>query len=109
MELLIIICNQPEKVNSVLEFLVEEGVPGATVIQSEGMGKLVSADAPLLARYGHLFSGVRPHNRTILSVVDNAETAATILRQLERTGEGRQDCGLAFSIPLSGCVQLRAF
>lgn len=107
MELVVIICNQPDKLNVLLELLAEEGVPGGTVIQSEGMGKLVSADAPLLARYGHLFSGVRSHNHTVLSLVESAEQARSLLRALECSEEGVFDAGLAFSVPLSGAVRLK--
>jgi nitrogen regulatory protein PII len=108
MELVVIICNQPERLNHVLELLAEEGVPGGTVIQSEGMAKLVSSDAPLLARYGHLFSGVRPHNCTILTVV-SAQQAHSLLRALESRDEIARDCGVAFSLPLSEFVRLRPF
>ena len=109
MELLVIICNQPEKLNQVVEFLAQNGAPGATVIESEGMGKLVSADAPLLAMYGHLLSSVHPHNHTILSVVESGEQAARLLRALERRDGEARDAGLAFSVPLSGYVPLRTF
>lgn len=109
MELVVIICNQPDRLNLILELLAEEGVPGGTVIQSEGMGKLISADAPLLARYGHLFSGVRSHNHTILSLVETAEQASSLLRLLECREDGVLDGGLAFSVPLSGSVRLKQF
>ena len=109
MELVVIICNQPDKLNLVLELLAEAGVPGGTVIQSEGMGKLVSADAPLLSRYGHLFSGVRSHNYTILSLVESAEQATALLHLLECREDGGLDSGLAFSVPLSEAVRLKKF
>lgn len=110
MELIVIICNQPEKLNNLLEYLLEQGVPGATVLQSEGMGKLISTDAPLLARFGHKLSGVKPHNRTLLSVVESPEKAKMVLSGLsaEKLCDPTRG-GIAFSVPLGGFVSMRCF
>jgi nitrogen regulatory protein P-II 1 len=108
MVLIVIITNQTEHMNSLLEFLLEQGVPGATVLHSEGMGKLVSADAPLFARFGHKFTGVKPQNRTVLSVVESEEVARRILRALRRERSVAGKGGIAFSVPLSEFVELSA-
>lgn len=110
MELLVIICNQPERINKLMEFLLDQGVPGATVLHSEGMGRLISQDAPLLARFGHKLSSVKPRNRTVLSVVESPQKAQSILSRLSADPElGLEKHGVAFSVPLSGCVGLRGF
>lgn len=109
MELLVIICNHPEQLNSIMEFLAEEGVPGGTILDSEGMGKLIAADAPLLARFGHKLSGVKPHNKTILSVVDS-EKAKELMWGLQHRGAHPDErAGIVFSLPISGFASLRHF
>ncbi len=110
MELLVIVCNEPERLNAIMEFLLEQGVPGGTVLHSEGMGQIISQDAPLLARFGHKLSSVKPHNRTIFSVLESAEKAQAILKAMSADqSEALNNEGIAFSVPLSGFVGLRSF
>ena len=67
--LLVAVINDPEKLDEILSGFLELGVTGATVIQSEGMGRLLSHDIPIFAGLQTLISGSRPQNRMIFSVV----------------------------------------
>ena len=49
MQLLVCIINQEEKLEAILAGFLELGVTGATVIRSEGMGRVLSQDVPVLA------------------------------------------------------------
>jgi len=69
MRLLVAVINDPEKLDEILAGFLELGVTGATVIQSEGMGRLLSHDIPIFAGLQTLISGSRPQNRMIFSVV----------------------------------------
>ena len=48
MKLLIIVLNSNDKLEEVLEGLIEVGVTGATVVDSVGMGHIIE-DVPLFA------------------------------------------------------------
>ena len=71
MHLLVAVINQPEKLDEILVGFVELGVRGATVIQSEGMGRVLSHDIPIFAGLQTLISQSRPDNRTIFSVLSD--------------------------------------
>jgi nitrogen regulatory protein PII len=67
--LLVAVINDPEKLDEILSGFLELGVTGATVINSEGMGRMLSHDIPIFAGLQTLISGSRPQNRMIFSVV----------------------------------------
>lgn len=67
--LLVAVINDPEKLDEILSGFLELGVTGATVVNSEGMGRLLSHDIPIFAGLQTLISGSRPQNRMIFSVV----------------------------------------
>ena len=70
MHLLIAVVNEPEKVDEILSGFLELGVTGATIINSEGMGRVLSHDIPIFAGLQTLITRSRPQNRTIFSVVE---------------------------------------
>ena len=71
MHLLVAVVNQPEKLDEILSGFVELGVRGATVINSEGMGRVLSHDIPIFAGLQTLIDRSRPQNRTIFTVLDD--------------------------------------
>lgn len=109
MKLLIIILNKVEKLEEVLEGFIEIGITGATVIDSVGMGHILSEEVPIFAGLRFMFSGAKPHNKTILSVIDKKkETEAVdllgrILGDLNTPGTG-----IIFSVPLDTVEGLKS-
>jgi len=71
MELLIAVINNVDRVEEILAGFLEIGVKGATVIDSEGMGHVLSHDVPGFAGLQTLISQSRPQNQTLFSVVDD--------------------------------------
>ena len=102
MELLILILNREEKLEEILTFFLEEGVRGATILDSEGMGRVLSHDVPIFAGFRELFAPAKPFNRTILSVVPEelveplGEGIGQILGGWDNPGTG-----LLFTVPVS--------
>lgn len=107
MHLLIAVVNDPGKVDEILSGYLEIGVTGATVINSEGMGRVLSHDIPIFAGLQTLISRSRPQNRTIFSVVeeDKLEPALAILQEVCGDLSGPAT-GIAFSFPLDRVVGL---
>lgn len=106
MKLLVIVLNRAERLSALMKHLAEMGVEGATVLESEGMGKVISEDAPLLAQFGHLLTGVRAYNRTVLSLVEDDWLAHRVLATLAREVPG-EPAGVAFSLPVDDFVRLK--
>lgn len=107
MQMLIAVINDPEKVDDVLSGFLELGITGATVINSEGMGRLLSNDIPIFAGLQSLTSGSRPQNRTIFSVVedDKVKPALAVLQDVAGNLEDPAT-GIAFVLPVTKVVGL---
>ncbi|MDH5758636.1 MAG: P-II family nitrogen regulator [Gemmatimonadota bacterium] len=101
MRMLVAVINEPEKLDEILSGFLELGITGATIINSEGMGRLLSTDIPIFAGLQTLISGSRPQNRTIFSVIpdDRVEPALALLQDVC----GNLDApatGIAFTLPV---------
>lgn len=107
MQLLIAVVNDPDKIDEILSGFLELGITGATIISSEGMGRLLSHDIPIFAGLQTLIQGSRPQNRTIFSVIstDKIDAAFTLLQDV--CGNLADPAtGIAFSMPLARVVGL---
>lgn len=109
MKLFVYILNQQEKLDEILAGFVEIGITGATVIDSVGMGRILSKDVPIFAGFQSVVSGSRPHNKTILSVVDNGDKIEKALELIEEVCGSFEDpgAGIAFILPLADVFGLR--
>jgi nitrogen regulatory protein P-II 1 len=107
MQLLLAVINEPERVDDVLAGFLELGIRGATVIQSEGMGRLLSHDIPIFAGLQTLISGSRSQNRTIFSIVrdDQVDPAIELLQQVCGNMEAPAT-GIAVALPIAKIVGL---
>ena len=107
MKLMIIVLNKPDKLDKVISALVEAGVPGGTLVQSEGIGQVLAADIPLFAGFKQMLSGTRPFNHMIFSVVSNDEVVAdarTIINDV--LGESDSHDGILFTLPVDSFAML---
>ena len=105
MKLLFIVLNSTDKLEEVLEGLIEVGVTGATVVDSVGMGHIVEG-IPLFAGMRSIFRSAKPHNNTIFSVIrdDQAdETLQMLSKTLCATEKGRS-AGIAFTVPIERVI-----
>jgi nitrogen regulatory protein P-II 1 len=101
MKLLILFLNKVEKLEEVLEGFVEIGITGATVIDSVGMGHILSEEVPIFAGLRFMFAGAKPHNKTIFSVIkdEKEEEAVRLLRKI--LGDLKKPgTGIVFTIAL---------
>jgi len=107
-ELVICVLNEPDYLHAVLTAMVEAGVPTSTVIESQGMGRILSQEVPIFAGFRNLFEGSKPFNHTIFAVVDNnkmtREVTALIQEVLSEVEESSK--GVIFSLPVSFFARL---
>ena len=107
MVLLVFICNQPDKVDEILEGFVEIGVTGATIIDTVGMGQILSTEVPIFAGFRSLFRGASTVNKTIMSAIDPALVPEAM--EIIRDAVGDLDVpgtGIAFTIPVENVTGL---
>lgn len=107
MQLLIAVVNDPEKVDEILSGFLELGITGATIVSSEGMGRVLSHDIPIFAGLQTLLAGSRPQNRTIFSVIsdDKVDDAFALLQDVCGSLTNPAT-GIAFSLPVNHVVGL---
>ena len=107
MQLLFAVVNDPEKLDEILSGFLELGITGATIVNSEGMGRLLSHDIPIFAGLQTLISRSRPQNRTILSVIDEGKVEPALALLQDVCGDlTRPATGIAFTIPVDRVVGL---
>jgi nitrogen regulatory protein P-II 1 len=107
-QLLIAVINQEEKLDEILSGLVELGITGATIINSEGMGRVISHDIPIFAGLGALASLSRPQNQTIFSVIREDEKVDGVIALLQEICGDLENpaTGIVFTIPVNRVVGL---
>ncbi len=108
MELLICVVNREERLEEILSGFLELGITGATVVRSEGMGRLVTHGVPVVAGLQQLLHRSRPHNTTIFSVIDTPEKLQAAIDMLQGLlgdldGPGT---GIVFTVPVSRVIGL---
>ena len=103
MKLLIIILNKTELLDEILTLFLELGVTGATVVDSIGMGEIVSREIPIFAGFRDLLSGSNPSSKMILTVAKD-ELVGEIVDGIEKSiGDFVEPgMGIYFTIPLDG-------
>jgi nitrogen regulatory protein PII len=107
MHLLIAVLNVPDKLDSILAGFVELGVRGATVIDSEGMGRVLSHDIPIFAGLQTLINRAGPENRTILTVIstDLIDPVISLIQKVCGDLE-KPATGIIFTLPVDRVVGL---
>ncbi len=103
MQLLIAVINEEDKLDQILAGLLELGVTGATIVQSEGMGRVVSHDVPIFAGLERLASFSRPRNQTIFSVIKEEDKVDGVIALLREICGDLDDpaTGIVFTIPVN--------
>ncbi|MHC5039881.1 MAG: P-II family nitrogen regulator [Planctomycetota bacterium] len=107
-KLVVIFVNRAELMEELLEGFLEIGVSGATVVDSVGMGRILSHDVPIFAGIRRLFPGLSPDNKMIF-IVSQEELVESILEVVEDVcGPLEQPgAGVAIVIPLDAVRGLR--
>ena len=94
MKLTLLFLNKEERLNEILEAMMELGISGATVIDSVGMGRIMAHDIPIFAGFQNLLHESRPGNKIIFSVIPEhkirplAKEVEHILGPLDEPGNG---------------------
>jgi len=106
-KLLVAVINDPEKLDEILSGFLEIGVTGATIVNSEGMGRLLSDDIPIFAGLQAFLAGSRPQNRMIFSVVPEPLVGSVLALLQDVCGNlASPATGIAFVLPVERVVGL---
>ena len=107
MHLLVAVLNAPETLDPILTGFVDLGVRGATVIHSEGMGRVLAHDIPIFAGLQTLINRSGPESRTVLTVIADDLVEPVIALIQERCGDLKKPVtGFVFTLPVGRVVGL---
>jgi nitrogen regulatory protein P-II 1 len=107
MQLLIAVINQEDKLDEILAGFLELGITGATVLRSEGMGRMLAQDIPIFAGLQPLLARARPQNQTIFSVIRDEKVDGALALLQEICGNLEDPAtGIAFTLPVDRVVGL---
>lgn len=107
MQLLIAVVNHEENLDQILAGFLELGITGATIVDSAGMGRMLTHDVPIFAGLRALGERSRPRNQTVFSVVEDEKVDAAIALIQDVCGSMETaGAGIVFAVPVSRCVGL---
>jgi nitrogen regulatory protein PII len=108
MKLVVFVLNKEELLERVMEAYVEAGITGATILDSEGMGRFLTYEVPLFADFKEFMKGNKPYNKTIFSVVRDEACIPRLHAILDEVCGGLDSpgTGILFSIPVDFAVGL---
>lgn len=107
LQALFIVIDEPERLEEVLEILLECELRGATIIDSQGMAKVLSTRVPFFASLNGLL-GEHKQNKTIFTLSQHPEKFERAMKKLsEKFRDFEEPCsGLMFTIPVINAVGL---
>jgi nitrogen regulatory protein PII len=107
MEFLIIILNREEYFEKILSILVELGVSGATILDSEGLGHFLAYEVPIFAGLKQLVGEKKTANRTILALIDNKTMFLELKELLSEEGIDftQPGTGIIATIPVNNAIR----
>lgn len=101
MKLSLVFLNRIEYLEELLSAFLEIGISGATVLDSVGMGHIISENIPIFAGLRDAFAGSSPVNKLILVIADDqqVERLEALLEDIfEGVDEGKPYFLASFSI-----------
>jgi len=101
MRLLVVIIKGRAKLEELLTGFLEIGITGATVVDGQGMGQVISQDVPIFAGLKTLFPGAEGASQIVLSVVAPDKVADAFALISEVYGDlAEPGTGIAFTLPV---------
>ena len=105
MQLFVFVLNRTEYLERLLEEFCENGLTGATVLESTGMARILlnsDADVPFFAGLRALLNPERRQSKTIFMVLkdEHVDKAKNIVNKVTG-GLDSPDTGIMFALPLT--------
>lgn len=103
---LFIVINDPDRLDQVLEILLECEIPGATIIESQGMAKVLSDHIPIFFGLRGLNLNEHESNRTIFALSKHPEKIDKAMEKLSTMFHGFEEAftGMMFVVPVTKAI-----
>src|SRR5699024_7655579 len=103
MELVVIVLNKTDVLDEILTAFVNYKVTGATVLDSSGLGHIISNRFPMFSMFAELKDEKAGNSKTIFTVVEDEKERDEVLEAVESVlGDiSVPDTAILFSLPVS--------
>lgn len=105
MQLLVLILNKLDCMEDILKSFVEQGIKGATILDSVGMARVLTRDKndelPLFGSLRMILNENRPFNKTIFVVLNDKQVPDAISSVKNILDLSKPDSGILFTLPIS--------
>ncbi len=103
MELVVIVLNKTDLLDEILTLFMRYKIKGATVLDSSGMGHLISNQFPMFSMFAELGEEREANSKTIFTVVKDADERREVLSIVESVcGDlSVPDTAIFFSVPVN--------
>lgn len=104
MKLLVVIVEDPDKIEPLMDSWYEHNISGATIIDSRGMGHVIADHYSIFSRFSDL-TGARGgsyHNNVIFTVIENEKLLNKAIEDVyDIIGDLNQpNTGMLFTLPI---------
>lgn len=105
MQVLVMVLNQVDSLEDILDAMNNIGIKGATVIDSQGMARVLGGNnpekLPLFGSLSMFINDNRPYNKTIFVVLRNNQVTDAIDAIKSVVGDlTKPDVGIVFTLPV---------
>lgn len=113
MQILFIVLNDLDYLQDVLRILVKHKVKGATILESEGMAKVLAEHNESYLTFGGLFKSSLPkdfaESKTIFSVIHDDINLNEIVTEISKllSKSEKNAIGFMFTVPVSGIYPIK--
>lgn len=103
MELVVIVLNKTALLDEILTLFMRYKIQGATVLDSSGMGHLISNQFPMFSMFAELGEEREANSKTIFTVVKDEDERKEVLSIVESVcGDlSTPDTAIFFSVPVN--------
>ena len=97
---------QEELVQDILAAFIEVDITGATIVNSQGMGRTLAFEFPIFAGFMNEMKGSKPYNKTIFTSIDDLNKITKLQKILKEIDIDFTDpnTGVMFVMPIQYAV-----
>ena len=110
---LFIVLNDKDYLDEVLNRFMQNGVKGATILESQGMAHAIVhgnyESIPLFGSLKSLLTDTHPYSKTIFSVIESQAIVDAVVSSIQDlfSDVKRQDLGFIFSVPVANIYPIK--
>lgn len=102
LQAIFIVLGNPDRLEKVLNILVESEIRGATIMETMGMGQVLGGNIPVIGSLRAILSQQHHHNQTIFAISKYPEKIDLAMKRISEEFDDFQDpcSGMIFVVPV---------